>query len=516
MTVINLQPGNILNVHAGQIRSIAHVYRTSDGYDGAGSVSWAPNGGALQIMDIAVGQTVTFAINSQAGMIANGAPSKVQVLYDNGVARDAGEAHPVAVQALHARGKAHAETPPARRAGARAGDPTPAEKAVQTFTAQWYNAIVTGLSLDPSTFQLVQGNQLLGATSETMWAIYDVVPPRSASNFYNPSQAVRFSQQYGSVVLNLIPQGSARFQTDLGDYYGAWALHLKKVTKMPAGGLLELFKTWAEINVPDPGVTAKATADLSLLLNGTVPVAQSMWLTAGGPGTVKAYNGTITTVTNGITQARSGDVTMNSATESSDLTHTWASGEVGGVFDFFEGGGSGSYDSIVSSFSAAGLNIQANFQHVLTAPLAPLTAPSTDPILAKYNPWYDSAALTLAYGTQDNTLWQPGSAPTWQQEFGPTGALLRTTSALVIVDGIDITITSTAVFSSAEQQQIEAAAEAGFWPFFEAEASGGWTNKASFNSSGQMTLTSSMPAGNPTVLGAIVTPISAAMMLPRA
>lgn len=523
MPVVNLQPGNIMNVNANQIQGNAHVYRTGQGYPNFGSVAWQPNGGPTQIQDIAVGQTVTFAINGQAGIIADGAPSMVQVLYDNGAARIGGTSQPAVVNALLARGKVQASRKsfgqPTRRGPVRpvnrvsAAAPTPAEQAVQTFTSQWYNAVVAGLSLDPSTFQLVQGNQLLGSTSATMWAIYDVVPPLSASNLYNPSQAVLFSQQYGSIVMNLIPQGSARFVSDLGDYYAAWVAYLKTVTVMPTGGLFALFQTWAQLNIPDPGVVAKATSDLGLILNGTVPTAQQMWIATGGFSGAMAYNGTINDIQNDLTQARPGNVTMNSATESSDLTHTWADGEVGGVFDFFEAAGEASYDAVVSSLSAAGITIQANFQHVLTAPLAPLSSPSQDPILSKYTPWYNSAALTLAYGTRDNTLWQPSSAPTWADEFGPNGALLRTTSALVIVDGIDISITSSAMFNASDQQKIQAAAEAGFWPFFEAEASGGWTNQASFDSSGKLTLTSSMPAGNPTVLGAIVTPITAVMML---
>ena len=516
MAVQNLQSGAILNLTAGQIRGNAHVYRTNQGYAGPGSVAFQPTGGPVQVADIAVGQTATFAVNGQAGMIASAAPSMLQVLYDNGTARLAGKVAPDAVRGLIEKGKSQAAVTKGSRFGRRAlaADPSPAQQAVQTLTAQWYNAVIVGLSLDASTFQLVQGNQLLGASSTTMWNIYDVVPPSSASNFYNPSQAVKFSQEYGSIVTNLIPQGSARFVTDLGDYYPAWAAYLKSTPPpvIPAGGLLALFQTWAQLNVPDPGIAAKATADLSLLLNGTVAVAQAMWLGSGGASQAKAYDGTITDITNGLTQARAEAFTMNSMTESSDLTHTWAQGEVGGVFDFFEGGAEGSYDSIVSSFTSSGLSIQASFTHVLTAPLGPLSSPSKDPILSQYTPWYNSAALTLAYGTQDNTLWQSGSAPSWADEFGPTGALLRTTSALVIVDGITITMTSSAVFDASEQTQIKAGAEAGCWPFFEASVSGGFQSNPTFNSAGQMTITSSMPAGNPTVLGAIVTPVNAVMM----
>jgi hypothetical protein len=47
--VVNLQPGNIMNVNANQIQGNAHVYRTGQGYPNFGSVAWQPNGGPAQI-----------------------------------------------------------------------------------------------------------------------------------------------------------------------------------------------------------------------------------------------------------------------------------------------------------------------------------------------------------------------------------------------------------------------------------------------------------------------------------
>ena len=91
--------------------------------------------------------------------------------------------------------------------------------------------------------------------------------------------------------------------------------------------------------------------------------------------------------------------------------------------------------------------------------------------------------------------------------------MLRTASALVIVDGITITMTSSAAYSTSEQTQFKTAAEFGFFPFFEAAASGGWQHDTSFNSEGNVMVTSTSPLGNPNILGAIVTPIGGALML---
>jgi hypothetical protein len=79
--VVNLQPGDVLNVGVGHIQQIAHLYRTGQGSDSDGNVGWVPNGGQLQMLPLAVGHTVSFAINGAAGMISNGCPSMVQVMW---------------------------------------------------------------------------------------------------------------------------------------------------------------------------------------------------------------------------------------------------------------------------------------------------------------------------------------------------------------------------------------------------------------------------------------------------
>jgi hypothetical protein len=87
--VQNLQPGAVKDVLAGEITGNVHVYRTNQGDAGPGNVGWVPHGGVLQQQPLAVGHTVTFAINGQAGMLANGCPSMVQLLWDNAHAHHA-------------------------------------------------------------------------------------------------------------------------------------------------------------------------------------------------------------------------------------------------------------------------------------------------------------------------------------------------------------------------------------------------------------------------------------------
>jgi len=518
MAVANLQAGAIMNIGAGQIQGVAHVYRTNQGYNAPGNVGWLPNGGVLQDVPLAVGGTVNFPINGAAGMIANGCPSVVQVLWNNAPAEVAPKttagrkpkAHTGALpKVLAGRATKVLQTARAKASVAASGS---MQQAMETLNAQWYNALTSALNLNPSTFQLVQGNSVVGSLSETLWSIFDSVPPQSVNNLYNPSQFNSFSANYGSIINNLNQPGSNQFQNDMGDYYPVWSAYLATQNTLPTGGLMQLFQTWSQLHMP-AGQAMQCYTDLANIYQGAVYSAIAMWLNAGGSGeTNKVYTITVEQVKTEVAEAPSGAVSMNSQTQSSDVSHTWAEGEVGGWYDMFAGEAGGSYDELSMDLITAGLNITAQFSHILTMPAAPLSQSSQDPILSQYKPWYDSAALNLAYQNNNNVVWK-NNPPTWDNMFGANGSLLRVCSALVIVDGVNITAVSEAGFNSTQQQQVKAQATAGFWPFFEASVSGGWSNDFNFSDEGQLTYTASSPVGNPLVLGVIVTPIAGAAML---
>jgi len=496
----------VKNVAANEIRRTVHCYRTNQGYNSPGAVGWQPTGGALQMQDIAVGQTVTFAINGQSGMIANGASSMVQLLWDNSAALEA------AGVVENAAGKILRLPQATPGALGAASDSSEVEQAMSTLNAQWYNAVVTGCHLDPSTFQLFQGNAPLATTSEALWNIFDAVPPLSVNNFYNPSQANVFSTDYGAVIANLNPQNAASFQTAMGDYYAQWIAYLNTNPTIPQGGILALFQTWSQLHMPPDQAQAAYTA-YQQVSQGVVPVAMQMWLAAGGgTGGTKAYNATIAQLQNELSAAAGASVSLNSSSASSDISHTWAKAEIGGWYDIFGGAAEASYDQLTMSLISSGLTIEASFQHLVTFAAGPLARPSSDPILSQYQPWYSSAALNLAYQNNNNIVWKH-TPPTWENTFGPNGNMLRTASAVVVVDGVDITMTSNANFDASSQTTFKAAAEAGIFPFFEASASGGWTHDVSFDSHGAVTVKSSSPTGNPNILGVIVTPIGGVLLL---
>jgi hypothetical protein len=55
--------------------------------------------------------------------------------------------------------------------------------------------------------------------------------------------------------------------------------------------------------------------------------------------------------------------------------------------------------------------------------------------------------------------------------------------------------------------------QAGVFPFFSVDLAGGWTNSVQFHSDGTVTVTSTCKAGNPQILGVLVTSIHDAVAL---
>lgn len=381
------------------------------------------------------------------------------------------------------------------------------KKAMQTLTQQWYNAVVAGLSLSPKNFQLYQGTATNGTTSEWIWKILDAVPPASINNFFNPNESNSFSQNYQQVIANLKPAADNSFQSCMGDYYQDWLNFLQSdkaaddlfesPTKMATG-----FKKWAMTNAPDQlGCSASLIATF---YNDIVTIANTMYANAQAADKGFAYNVSIAQLRDALQQAPAKSFTMNSATAKSTLDHTWAQASITGGWGFFSFGASSSFDQLNTTAASSHLTIDAKFDHVVTLPGGPLAKVSTDPILSKYTPWYNSAALARAFSTKDNTVWKNGK-PDWDTTFGPNGNMQRVTDGLVVVDGIDITMTSAATYSKDDQRTITASASGGYWPFFSASASGGNTTAVSFSDSGQMTVKYTSPAGNPQLLGVLVT-----------
>ncbi|MGF1735457.1 hypothetical protein [Photobacterium satsumensis] len=378
--------------------------------------------------------------------------------------------------------------------------------AMDTLTAQWYNAMVTGLGLDPNQFQLYQGPNSLMSTSQDMWNVFNAVPPKSVNNYYNPNQSNNFSSAYNLILEALVPASNSSFQNCMGDYYGKWSAYFENndPKEWTAQGVSDLFNSWAMRNAP--GKAGCVTGLTNTYIN-PINIAVNKFASAGGK---YAWNKTADQLKSALAGGAQKSFTLDSQTTSSDVKHTWAGGNTSVFFDIFSFGGGGKYDKLTTKTTSAGVKIDANFQKVTTFTAGPLAVNDpNDPILAEFKAWYESAALAKAYTTKDNTVWNNQSSTTWDKAFGPEGFLQRLTSSLIVADGVTITMTSNASYDTSERTEIEAAAKAGIWPFFSVSGKGGTTTEVKFNDQGNFTITTKIALGNPQVLGVLQSPMSA-------
>ena len=382
-----------------------------------------------------------------------------------------------------------------------------ADQAMQTLNARWYNTMTAGLNLSSQTFQIYQSNVLLGNMSNDLWAIFDTIPPLSVTHQAEPSQINRFSDDYGGVINTVLPAGAAQWKITMGDSYADWVAYLadyRKSKPQPPIDMMVLFRDWAQLNLPDPATAQRAITQYSQILHGVIATAQSRFI---GAGEVYAYNKSIADLRAQVKQAPSGKYTFNSATASSDLSHTWAQSSSGGGFGFlWGGGGSSSRDSINNKFSTANVLIDVSFSHVLALPAGPLMT-STFIGDKTYPGWFSSEAFAYAYQNKGNDVWPVDGAATWESTFGKNGNLKRFATSIVVADEITMTMTSAATYSSDEREAIRSESGGGFWPFYNTRSSSGSDTSVTFNDQGNMTVTVKSPAGSPLILGVNVLPI---------
>lgn len=366
------------------------------------------------------------------------------------------------------------------------------DQAVQTLQNQWYNVIVAALGLNNQTFQLVEATDPLPNTTQNLSDFFNNIPPASLTQIYSAGGTNQFYSDYGGVIKNLKSQDSGQFDSDMGDYDSQWNAYLATNPTVPAGGMLALFSQWADMHIPDPGQAATCKADYAQLQNGIVITALTAYLGFTPPAPGQLFDKTIKDLKDAIVGGASRTINFDSRNASSDVSSAWSQSSSDGLFGLF--GSSSSSSTYSAKFSSSNVTIQGTIQRAISF--------SADPL-----GWYSSAAMSLAYSTQDNTVWKPGQSPTWATTFGPNGNMQRLATELVVADGIDVTVTSDAVYSSDEQAAMQSNGGFGCWPFYSSNSSSGSSSQVTFSSSGQMSVRASLPLGNPFILGVNVTPI---------
>lgn len=380
--------------------------------------------------------------------------------------------------------------------------------AMTNMSAAWYNAICTNMKLYPSTFQLMAGEGLpLGEDIVAAWEIADIVPALTLIAGVNSGSRSVFSTNYTTLLGDLQDPGESQFQQAMGESYDLWLEYIKSY-KWSAGDTEDsVFQSWAIQQGWAPNKISSLISDMNY--DEPVTQARTMVQAAQAAGKGFAYEFTIDQITDALRTAAAVpvNVTLSSATTAFD--GTWAEGTAGAWWDIFGAESRSTYSSTSLAVANAGVTISGQFDHVMTCTVLPLSEPSDDPILSTYTPWYDSSVLATAFENQSNQdeIWNLSADGDWNDYFDPTtGQLARASVTMVVVDGLDFTITSTVAVSDDAATQIHSNTEAGFFPFF--AASGSVTSDVSVqqaNSDGLSVKVSRLP-GAPLVLGLVVEP----------
>lgn len=392
---------------------------------------------------------------------------------------------------------------------------------LHNLTAQWYNALTTALSLSPQDFQLAQGELLTPISTERLWDMMNQIPTESIAQYYTPATTNTFSSDYQSLLSYLHAPAQKSFQDAMGANYSAWkaaaAAYLGdpanaaaiKAAGGPAQALLAYFGTWAAINL-DPGTAAECTTLYAASYDSPVYIADLVMFNLK-PGAAAPYTMTQPQLVADLARGPAIQFTMDSATQSSDLSNSWTSSTSsdGGTY-FYTVDSSSEATDFTQTFASGGVTVETSYEHVLTVPVQALATGTVLDSQTTYLPWFYPAALAAAYQDQGSDLWSDTAQ--WARFFGPDGSLQYVATALVVVDGVTQTVTSQATYDTAEQTYAhsQSSSNYGCWPFYVSRSSSSTTQTSTtFDDAGQMTVTTTSPVGNPLVIGVLVSPIKA-------
>jgi hypothetical protein len=374
--------------------------------------------------------------------------------------------------------------------------------AMTQATSGWYTALCQGLQLDSSKFQLAQGNGVpFGTTSDYLWTAMDAIPPYSATNNWGASRNM-FSSGYGQILQSLQDPPEGEFEQSLGDNYDVWQQYLKTYAWQPSDTSDSVFRTWAQRYYPPSQIDALVDE-----MDQDTPItsARTMWAKVGTSGT-KAYIPSYEMVADSMKTAPAAKVTYASSKSTSSFQDTWAQGSAELYLDLFGGKGDASFQQTSLNTFSGSITIDMTIAHALAINVEPLYQTNSDPSLAAYSPWYDSAVLSQAYRNQSNQdeIWDTEAETSWADAFGSNGFMRYITTGIFIVDGVNMTMTVTAGYDQQDQTNISAQYESGMWPFFFSQGNAGAAYQLNNIDSTGFTVTFTSLEGNYLILGANV------------
>jgi hypothetical protein len=364
-----------------------------------------------------------------------------------------------------------------------------------------YNAVAGGLGLSGTPFQLIQPSPPLLPDDHLLWNYLNNIPPKTLSQNMVQSGGNQFFSDYKALISALISPTGDRLVRDIGqdvldEFIGFVSLKdpAPSVTRYPA-----IFRNWALLR--HPSVANKGAADLAAML--LEPVAAAGIALMGYLGDSEAtppipprqpdwdenYNQLITL----LRIAPSRVFSFNQHNLNSDVSNTWAGRSSSGFFGLWGGSSVSTHQSKL--IAESNFSVEASFAHVL------LFAPTP-------GDWYSSAAFGLAHSQRSGPPWDPTSIITWDKTFGPSGNMQYIMSNLVVVDTMQITVTSKVSLTIDDVTTIERNSGAGMWPFYSSNNNSGSSTEFKYDDTTGMTVTITSLPGIPIVIGGTVLPVS--------
>ncbi|THU38288.1 hypothetical protein FAM09_16565 [Niastella caeni] len=344
----------------------------------------------------------------------------------------------------------------------------------------WYNQLCDSLHLSINNFQLSQPVSI-PANDEGLCSYFNLVPPKTLKYNHWYYDQPTFFGQYAAIVNQLqFPESS--FEKDIGKAtYAKWNSYVKGLPQPPPENTLpSVWFQWAVINAPS--VANIGRTDLScqvLIKSGQAALAPYQGLNAKAPD----YSPTFSDLTNTLKASPSADFSFDSMNGNPDVSKSWVAGIDPDFFGIWTGSWCGFL--INKKFAQSAISISATFDHFSVIPVTP-------------GAWYNSGLLHLALASKSVPPWNSNTG--WDTYFGTDGALKYAIGSVLAVDGISLSLTSDADFSSEEQLAIKSQVEMGYWPIYCQQIPSVITNDISFES-GRMTIKCQSNPGNPVLLG---------------
>ncbi|MEG3166080.1 hypothetical protein U1701_15905 [Sphingomonas sp. PB2P19] len=392
---------------------------------------------------------------------------------------------------------------------------------LDTVNAQWYNTLAKELNLSVEEFQLSQGDVILPRTTDQLWDMMNELPTNSVVQYYTPDTLVSMSSEYTSLLSFVQAAGAANFNAAMGEanmaawtatkqaYFQANPSAFSEPPTVLQTALQNLFQNWSmEALVPNPGSAAQCYTLYRAGFENPIYIAQELQanLPLGGP---TAFNQTYEQVLADIAAAPSVNFTMESTEASSDISDSWAnsSSSTGGTYFYSKSSSSQSSD-FSQTFASSSFTVSVSYDHFINVAALPLSGESIEAGGTTFLPWYYGAALAYAYNNKTTEVWT--DLTQWDALFGPTGSMQYVVTNLIIADGTTTITTSSQSFSTAEQTYAEQQSKEGYgcWPYYVSNSSDSTTKSSTtFNSSSNLVVETTSAAGNPIVIGVLVSSV---------